>query len=171
MKTSKIDFTLLIKSKVDTLTRCFQNFNTTPNSQDTDYSWRGNFSNLRAENGWKCHKTHNRPLPWQQMSKRLNLFILFMCTQRPFTSQVISKIYLFTFASHIEILPETTINYIICISKVLTINMNHALTLNWSRYCALPLVVKRASLWTLTQRTHFQKDSFFDQTRWISRLL
>ena len=32
-----------------------------------------------------------------------------MCTQRPFTSQVISKIYFLTFASYIEKLPETTI--------------------------------------------------------------
>ena len=41
MKTSKIDFTLLVKNKVDTLTTCFQNFNTTPNSQDTDHSFKG----------------------------------------------------------------------------------------------------------------------------------
>ena len=41
------------------------------------------------------------------MSKRLNLFILFMYTQRSFTSQVISKIYFLTFASYIEKLPET----------------------------------------------------------------
>ena len=41
MKTSKIDFTLLVKSKVDTLTRCFQNVNTTPNYQDTDHSIKG----------------------------------------------------------------------------------------------------------------------------------
>ena len=44
------------------------------------------------------------------VKKRLNLFILFMCIQRPFTSQVISKIYFLTFASYIEKLPETTIN-------------------------------------------------------------
>ena len=44
------------------------------------------------------------------MSKRLNLFILFIDTQRPFTSQVISKIYFLTFASYIEKVPETTIN-------------------------------------------------------------
>ena len=70
---------------------------------------RGNFNNFRLKNGWKCHKTHNRLLPWQQMSKRFNLFILFMCTQRTFTSQVISKIYFLTFASYIEKLPETII--------------------------------------------------------------
>ena len=72
---------------------------------------RGKFNNFRPENGWKFHKTHNRPLPWQQMSKRLNLFILFICTHRPFTSQVISKIYFLTFASYIEKLSETTIKY------------------------------------------------------------
>ena len=33
-----------------------------------------------------------------------------MCTQRPFTSQVISKIYFLTFASYIEKLPEITLN-------------------------------------------------------------
>ena len=33
-----------------------------------------------------------------------------MYTQRPFTSQLISKIYFLTFASYIEKLPETTIN-------------------------------------------------------------
>ena len=41
---------------------------------------------------------------------------------RPFTSQVISKIYFLTFASYIEKLPETTIK--------------------WSRNSALPLEVK-----------------------------
>ena len=70
---------------------------------------RGNFNRFRPKNSWKCHKTHNRPLPWQQKSKRLNLFILFMYTQRPFTSQLISKIYFLTFASYIEKLHETTI--------------------------------------------------------------
>ena len=45
--------------------------------------------------------------------KRLNLFILFMCTQRPFTSQVISRIYFLTFASYIEKLPEITLKYLI----------------------------------------------------------
>ena len=34
-----------------------------------------------------------------------------MCTQRPFTSQVISKIYFLTFASYIEKLPEITLKY------------------------------------------------------------
>ena len=71
---------------------------------------RGNFNNFRPKNGWKCHKTYNRPLPWQQMSKRSNVFILFMCTQRTFTSQVTSKIYFLTFASYIEKLPEITLN-------------------------------------------------------------
>ena len=33
-----------------------------------------------------------------------------MCIQRPFTSQVINKIYFLTFASYIEKLAETTIN-------------------------------------------------------------
>ena len=33
-----------------------------------------------------------------------------MCTQRPFTSQVISKIYFLTFAGYIEKLPEITLN-------------------------------------------------------------
>ena len=73
---------------------------------------RGNFNTFRPKNSGKCHKTHNRPLPWQRMSKRLNLFILFMYTQRPFTSQYISKIYFLTFASYIEKLPETTIKSI-----------------------------------------------------------
>ena len=41
------------------------------------------------------------------------------------------------------------------------------LTLKWSRYWALPLVV---NLWTLTQKTHFPKE-FFDQTRYLSKLL
>ena len=41
MKTSKIGFTLLVENKVDTLIRYFQNFNTTPNSQDTDHSFKG----------------------------------------------------------------------------------------------------------------------------------
>ena len=36
-----------------------------------------------------------------------------MCTQRPFTSQVISKIYFLTFASYIEKLPETAIKSLI----------------------------------------------------------
>ena len=51
MKTSKIGFTLLVKNKVDTSTRCFQNFNTTPNSQDTVpiILLRGNFNNFRPE--------------------------------------------------------------------------------------------------------------------------
>ena len=35
-----------------------------------------------------------------------------MCTQRPFTLQVISKIYFLTFASYIEKFPETAIKYI-----------------------------------------------------------
>ena len=52
---------------------------------------RGKFNNFQPKNGWKCHKTQNMPLPWQQMSKRLNLFILFMCTPRLFTSQVIRR--------------------------------------------------------------------------------
>ena len=110
MKTSKIDFTLFVKNKVDTLTRCFQNFNATPLKMQI-IPFRDNFSNFRPKNGWKYHKTHNRPLSWQQMSRRLNLSILFMCTQRPFTSQVISKIYFLTFASYIEKLPETTIKW------------------------------------------------------------
>ena len=33
-----------------------------------------------------------------------------MCTQRPFISQVISEIYILTFASYIEKLPEITLN-------------------------------------------------------------
>ena len=33
-----------------------------------------------------------------------------MCTQRPFTSQIISKIYFLTFASYIEKLHEIAIN-------------------------------------------------------------
>ena len=36
-----------------------------------------------------------------------------MYTQRPFTSQVISKIYFLTFASYIEKLPETTIKNLV----------------------------------------------------------
>ena len=44
-----------------------------------------------------------------EVKKRLNLFILIMCTQRPLTSQVISKIYFLTFASYIEKLPEITL--------------------------------------------------------------
>ena len=35
-----------------------------------------------------------------------------MCTQRPFTSQVISKIYFLTFVSYIEKLPEITLKFI-----------------------------------------------------------
>ena len=51
------------------------------------------------------------------------MFILIMCTQRPFTSQVISEIYFLTFASYIEKLPETTINVYTAIYTIQTENM------------------------------------------------
>ena len=86
---------------------------------------RGNFNNFRPKNGWKCHKTHNRPLPWQQMSKRLNLFNLFMCTQRPFTLQVISKIYLFwPLPAILKNLPEIALK---CLRAILRAKSNFAL--------------------------------------------
>ena len=88
---------------------------------------RGNFNNFRPKNSWKCHKTYNRPLPWQQMSKRLNLFILFMCTQRPFTLQV----YFLNFASYIEKLPETTIKYHVKLYALL-LNLTDIESSSWS---------------------------------------
>ena len=138
MKTSKIGLTLLVKSKVDTLTRCFQNLIRLQILKIQIILLSGNFNIFWLKSSWKCHKTHNRPLPWQQMSKRLNLFILFMYTQRPFTSQLISKIYFLTFASYIEKLPETTIN--ICDPHWGLWKNHHFLSENWKIQLGWPII-------------------------------
>ena len=43
---------------------------------------------------------------------------------------------------------------------VLSRTLMGCLTLKWSRYWALLLLVKGGSLWTLTQKTHFPKEFF-----------